>query len=84
MFRRNKAPQRQALDVFSADPDLGLCQSQVGERAQKGWAAGIPKAAGKSEQEILFSHIFTFFNLIFVVLAALLVLGVGTLLKKQV
>ncbi len=82
MFNRNKTPHRQELEIFSADPDRGLTAAQVSERTAKGWAAGTPKAAGKTEQEILFTHIFTFFNLIFVVLAALLVIG-GSSVKNM-
>ena len=82
MFKRNKSPQRLPLESYAADPERGLNGAQVTERTQKGWAAGTPKAAGKTEQEILFTHIFTFFNLIFVVLAVLLVLG-GSSVKNM-
>ena len=82
MLKKNKTPQRIPLEIFAADPDRGLTAPQVSERTQTGWAAGTPKAAGKTEQEILFTHIFTFFNLIFVVLAVLLVLG-GSSVKNM-
>ena len=82
MKYRKKAIPRQPLDVYAADPEMGLSDSQVTERIQKGWGSTPPKTAGKSEREILFSHIFTFFNLIFVVLAALLIIG-GSSVKNM-
>ena len=82
MFKRSKAPQRIPVAAISADPERGLTSDQAAERTQKGWAAGTPKAAGKTEREILFTHIFTFFNLIFVLLAALLVVG-GSSVKNM-
>ncbi|MBQ6990525.1 MAG: hypothetical protein IJN58_05680, partial [Clostridia bacterium] len=70
--RKNPAPFREELEIFEADPSLGLTQAQVEERIRKGWVSGKPRAAGNSEQEIVFANIFTFFNLVFVVLAVML------------
>ena len=63
--------------IYCADPELGLTSEQAAQRKP----AGTPKPTGKSEQEILLSHCFTFFNLIFVILAVMLVLGRSTVLN---
>ena len=53
------------------DPTLGLTDEQVQLRTP----AGKPVYPGKSEKEIVLTHCFTFFNLIFVVLAVMLIIG---------
>ena len=53
------------------DPTLGLTDEQVQSRTP----AGKPVYSGKSEKEIVLTHCFTFFNLIFVILAVMLVVG---------
>lgn len=53
------------------DPTLGLTDEQVQSRTP----AGKPVYSGKSEKEIVLTHCFTFFNLIFVILAVMLVIG---------
>ena len=57
--------------------DAGLTSEQAAQRAP----AGALKPSGKSEQEIVFTHIFTFFNLIFVILAVMLVIGRSTIMN---
>ena len=52
-------------------PSLGLTDEQVQSRTP----AGKPVYSGKSEKEIVLTHCFTFFNLIFVVLAVMLIIG---------
>ncbi len=69
------------IQPIAADPALGLTARQVQQRQAAGLAAGVPRPSGKSEQEILLTHIFTFFNLIFVLLAVMLVLGRSTVLN---
>ena len=76
------SPKRRELDVLSADPSVGLTESQVQERIQAGWVSGTPKPAGKTIPEIIFSHVFTFFNLIFVILALMLVIS-GSSVKNM-
>ena len=53
------------------DPSLGLTEQQVQSRTP----AGKPVYSGKSEKEIVLTHCFTFFNLIFVILAVMLIIG---------
>ena len=67
--------QRQTITVLESFPDQGLTQEQVQQRIAAGWVSGTPRPTGKSEKEILLSNTFTFFNLIFAVLAVLLVLS---------
>ena len=67
--------QRQTITVLESSPDQGLTQEQVQQRIAAGWVSGTPRPTGKSEKEILLSNTFTFFNLIFAVLAVLLVLS---------
>lgn len=59
------------------DPTLGLTDEQVQSRTP----AGKPVYSGKSEKEIVLTHCFTFFNLIFVILAVMLVVGGSSILN---
>ena len=63
------------VPVKNADPDRGLTQEQVELRTACGWANVTQDGAGKSEKDIIREHSLTFFNLIFVVLAAILLIG---------
>ncbi|MCI5767043.1 MAG: HAD-IC family P-type ATPase [Clostridiales bacterium] len=67
--------QRQELPVLEAPPALGLTAEQVQQRLAAGWAAGAPRPSGKTEKEIILTHCFTFFNLIFVVLGVMLLVA---------
>ena len=67
--------QRESIPVVNPDPELGLTEEQVRQRIQAGWVSGTPRHSGKTEREIILTHCFTFFNLIFVVLGALLLLA---------
>ena len=66
---------RENIPVTAADPEQGLTAEQVAERVQAGWVSGTPRPSGKTEKEIVLTHVFTFFNLIFVILAVMLVMG---------
>lgn len=63
--------------TFCADPSLGLTAQQAAQRTP----AGLPAPTGKSSREIIFSHCFTFFNGIFLILAVMLVIGRSTVLN---
>lgn len=63
--------------VICAAPDQGLTSEQAAQRK----SAGTPKPTGRTEQEILLAHCFTFFNLIFLLLAVLLVIGRSTVMN---
>ena len=63
---------RAPIPVVEADPAEGLGKDQVVERQKGGWCNLPVKSPTKTEREIIAGHVFTYFNLIFVVLAALL------------
>ncbi len=65
------------IGVLSTHPEAGLTSEQAAQRTP----AGARKPVGKSEQEILLTHCFTFFNLIFVVLGAMLLLSGSTVMN---
>jgi len=81
-LRRYPAVNRQPLPVEQADPAQGLTAQQVRARCDAGWAAGQPRQAGKTEAEIILGNVFTFFNLVFLVLAVLLALS-GSSVKNM-
>lgn len=72
---------RENIPVIAADPEAGLTSAQVEERTAAGWVSGRGATPGKSEKEILLTHCFTFFNLIFLILAALLLVSGSTVLN---
>ena len=72
---------RLALPPVDADPELGLTAAQTLERREAGWEAGTPVPPGKTEQEIILFHCFTFFNLIFVVMGVLLLIAGSSILN---
>ena len=78
-MKKRNTPHFVGPEVVISDPCQGLTGEQVRERTQAGLAAGRPRPAGKSEPEIIFLHIFTFFNLIFAVLALLLAFSGSTI-----
>ena len=66
--------EKETIAVLGPHPDEGLTSAQAAEREP----AGTPALSGKSEKEILLTHCFTFFNLIFVVLAVMLAVSGST------
>ena len=66
-------PTREPLEVIQADPKQGLTEEQVQFRAACGWRNLDTTGHGKTEKDIILGHTLTFFNLVFVVLAAVLV-----------
>ena len=71
-MKRKKSVFRQPVPIFEADADYGLSREQAAVRTKNGWTNDIPANAGKSEWNIIAENLFTFFNLVFVVLAAAL------------
>ena len=67
------APRRLEVPVVEADPAVGLDRAQAEQRLKGGWANVAVESPTKSEKEIIKSNVFTFFNLIFLVLAAALI-----------
>lgn len=65
--------KRVSLSPITVDPNEGLNRDQAEERRKGGWANVQVKSPTKTKQEIIRSHVFTYFNLIFLVLTAALV-----------
>ncbi len=68
-------PQRQEVAVFEADPYEGLSPEQIKLRKRCGWANSLQQSASKTEKEIVLENCMTFFNFVFIILAAVLLLG---------
>ena len=60
---------------FNADIRYGLNSDQVNEYFEKGWSNAPVEPPSKTVPEIIKSNLFTYFNLVFAVLAALLILA---------
>ena len=73
--RKTFVRTRDRVVIKNADPDRGLTREQVELRTACGWANVTQEGAGKSETDIIREHTLTFFNLIFVVLAVVLLIG---------
>ena len=71
-MKRLKKQLRQSVEVVHAAPETGLTREQAQLRTDRGWSNGIPASAGKTEWNIVAENLFTFFNLVFAVLAAAL------------
>ena len=73
--------QTETILPYAAGPEAGLTSAQAAERTAAGLSAGAARSSGKTEREIILTHIFTFFNLIFLVLAVMLVIGRSTVMN---
>lgn len=60
---------------FNADVRYGLNSDQVNEYFENGWSNEPVEPPSKTVPEIIKSNLFTYFNLVFAVLAALLILA---------
>ena len=77
-----QAMARQEIPVFEADPNEGLTGVQVTQRATGGWLNRAPESASRTEKEIILQNLLTFFNLVFVVMAVILVIA-GSSVKNM-
>lgn len=59
---------------YTPEISEGLTQTQVDERVAQGMVNKQVEAASKSQKEIIFSNVFTYFNLIFFIIAIVLIL----------
>ena len=66
-----EAPRRQ-IAAAATDPEQGLTAGQAAERAAAGTPTSRWRPLTKTELQIVRDNVFTFFNLIFVVLAVCL------------
>ncbi len=74
--------ERTPIPVENASPEEGLTSLQAEVRLEAGWGNEAPLSAGKTEKEIILGHCFTFFNIVFLVLAAFLVIA-GSSVKNM-
>ena len=80
--KEKEQPQRLSIPEVSADPAQGLSREAVARRIEGGWANRTPEAAGASEKDIILRNVFTFFNLIFVIMAVILAIS-GSSVKNM-
>ena len=67
-------PQHRNIPVVNADFREGLTPEEIRLRQQNGLRNITPASNTKTERQIVKEKVFTFFNLIFIVLAAALLL----------
>jgi cation-transporting ATPase E len=73
-FKKEQQEQvRPEVPVILADPAVGLTEQQARERADSGYANVAIESSSKTVGQIILSNTLTYFNLIFFVLAALLI-----------
>ncbi len=72
--RKGRLPERRSIYRTSPDPDIGLTDSEVKLRLESGWANSKIDTKTKTELQIITGNLFTYFNLIFAVLAVLVIL----------
>ena len=65
---------RKPVARIETTADTGLTQAQVKERMEKGWSNAPVDSPSKTTKEIIISNVVTYFNLIFLVIAVLLLL----------
>lgn len=66
--------KRQPTTRYTADPTIGLTQEQVHEYMENGWNNRAVEPPSKTTAEIVKSNVFTYFNLIFLVIAVLVIM----------
>ena len=64
-----ETPERRDVPVAHPDPQQGLTSAQVRERADAGWTNAPVDPPGKTVKQIVLSNIFTYFNMLFFLLA---------------
>lgn len=66
--------ERRPMDRYSASPDSGLTSEQVREYRMNGWDNRSGEVSFKSTKEIIKGNTLTYFNMIFVIFAVLLII----------
>ena len=66
--------ERTEIPCIDPDPKVGLTPEQVRLRTEGGWSNRTGKVRLPSEKQIILHHVCTFFNLVFAILALILVL----------
>ena len=74
MFKKNSKYEVENFERIFAKPEEGLDENQVKSQVEKGLVNITSHDSYKSFGRIIFDNVFTYFNLIFIVLGFLLVL----------
>ncbi len=69
-----KYPSSEKAERYSPDPDMGLSAEQVEKRTEGGYTNVTVDKASKTVTQIILSNVFTYFNMIFFVLALILLI----------
>ena len=70
----NEEIRRRPTTRYQADIETGLNREQVQEYVRNGWTNRPVEPPSKTVKEIIKSNVFTYFNLVFTVLAVLLII----------
>lgn len=71
--KKEEESKRAPLDIVYANDGIGLTVAQVEERVQKGYDNAPIEPPSKSFGQIVFANVFTYFNIIFFILAAFII-----------
>lgn len=71
-MRKRTDPTPPECGAVLTNPDTGLSSQQVAERLEQGLSNSVTSQASKTAGQIVRSNVFTYFNLIFFLLAAVL------------
>ena len=69
MAKKGAAAERTPVAVAEADPGRGLTEEEVRLRAEAGLRNTAVEAPSKTVGKIILSNVFTYFNLLFLLLA---------------
>ena len=70
---KHKKDTRLPVERIEAAPEQGLTAQQAAHRLKTGWGNDAGRQTGRTGWQILRSSLFTYFNLVFVIMAALMV-----------
>ena len=76
-----KVLKRTPVNAVVADPEVGLTSAQAQERLDCGWGNQTNSDLLRPDGQIIFRHCATFFNLIFIAMAALLIVAGSSIIK---
>jgi len=71
--KEKKLPEKPPLERINADPDIGLGDDQAKFRLENGYGNVAIDPPTKTVKQIILSNVFTYFNIIFFILAACLI-----------
>ncbi len=72
--KKEKTISSANAERYSPDPDMGLSSAQVERRTDEGYTNVSVDKTSKSVSKIILSNVFTYFNLIFFILAIILLI----------